>query len=175
MDDQQTSVDTCLWMELSNLVLALTSPTHFAATKCNINIMWLNSQHKIVFTYSLLNWDISVNNRVPTSLVPKFLQEFIILIDWRWRLPNRKARNSYLLLARKVAFREWCMEGINFSPRSCYQMMQPIPWNTNVLCEDQSSQMIAHREDLHTYAIPWSRGEIEHVQVTKVFIWRWTN
>jgi hypothetical protein len=72
MKDQQASEDTSSNEELGNLILYPKSPTHVAIVEENINIMWQRYQHKIVFTHSLLNRDMFINNKVPTSLTPKF-------------------------------------------------------------------------------------------------------
>ena len=57
------------------------------------------------------------------------------------------AGNSCLSTDKDIIFQAWRLNWIRFSPKACHHMLQYLPKNIKVLCEDKNSSTLATIKD----------------------------
>ena len=134
------------------MVWFCTYTTHVAATKVDINIMWCSCRHKIVFTYSPLNRNMSSNIGVPTSLTHSKTSP-----NGNGRFSVGKKKTHSHQLAWNISFKEW---GWNkwVSPRHVVTWCNFIQRIKNVWCEDWKITNIGSKEEVTYTPYPIIKG-----------------
>ena len=147
-EESTHNIDAGLRRELEHAIWSRTIITHAIIVEADINLIWWNSWHTPVFTKNM-----STINKEPTSLTHSNRTTVQDLTKRRWKFLNWEADDSCSTVNMNIAFKTWRFNVINLSSKAWHHMVQSLPWNKNVLCEDQNSSPSAYRKGEYANAI----------------------